>query len=177
MLVAALGNPDITPDALGSLAAESILVTRHLKETQPEDFAAFCSLALCRPGVLGTTGMESALQVKTLCKALRPDLVVVIDALAGAEAEHLCRTLQVTDAGIAPGSGGGNNRLEFSKVSIGMPTVVDAGVFGGEAVSGMFVTPRNIDSLVRAAGRVIGYGVNLALHRGISIEDVDALLG
>ena len=184
VLVAALGNPDITPDALGSLAAESILVTRHLKETQPEDFAAFCSLALCRPGVLGTTGMESALQVKTLCKALRPDLVVVIDALAGAEAEHLCRTLQVTDAGIAPGSGVGNNRLEFSKaslglpvVSIGMPTVVDAGVFGGETVSGMFVTPRNIDSLVRAAGRVIGYGVNLALHRGISIEDVDALLG
>ena len=184
VLVAALGNPDITPDALGSLAAESILVTRHLKETQPEDFAAFCSLALCRPGVLGTTGMESALQVKTLCKALRPDLVVVIDALAGAEAEHLCRTLQVTDAGIAPGSGVGNNRLEFSKaslglpvVSIGMPTVVDAGVFGGETVSGMFVTPRNIDSLVRAAGRVIGYGVNLALDRGISFEDVDALLG
>ena len=24
-----------------------------------KDFAAFCSLALCRPGVLGTTGMES----------------------------------------------------------------------------------------------------------------------
>lgn len=184
VLVAALGNPDITPDALGSLAAESILVTRHLKEAQPEDFAAFCSLALCRPGVLGTSGMESALQVKTLCGALRPDLVVVIDALAGAEAEHLCRALQVTDTGIAPGSGVGNNRLEFSRaslglpvVSIGMPTVVDAGLFGGEAVSGMFVTPRNIDSLVRAAGRVIGYAVDLALHRGVSIEDVDALLG
>ena len=184
VLTAALGNPDITPDALGPLAAESILVTRHLKEHRPQDFEAFCSLALCRPGVLGTTGMESAMQVKTLCQALRPDLVLVIDALAGAEAEHLCRTVQVTDSGIAPGSGVGNNRLEFSKaslglpvVSIGMPTVVDAGVFGGEAVSGMFVTPRNIDSLVRAAGRVIGYGVNLALHRGISIEDVDALLG
>ncbi|MBO5497737.1 MAG: GPR endopeptidase, partial [Oscillospiraceae bacterium] len=62
-------------------------------------------------------------------------------------------------------------------VAVGMPTVVDAGLFGGEAASGMFVTPRSIDSLVRAAGRVIGYGVDLALHRGISMEDVDALLG
>ena len=184
VLVAALGNPDITPDALGPLAAESILVTRHLKQRQPEDFGAFCSLALCRPGVLGTSGMESALQVKTLCAALRPDLVLVIDALAGAEAEHLCRTVQVTDSGIAPGSGVGNDRPAFSReslgvpvVAVGMPTVVDAGLFGGEAASGMFVTPRSIDSLVRAAGRVIGYGVDLALHRGISMEDVDALLG
>ena len=184
VLAAALGNPDITPDALGPLAAESILVTRHLKQARPEDFAAFCSLALCRPGVLGTTGMESALQVKTLCQELRPDLVLVIDALAGAEAEHLCRTVQVTDAGIAPGSGVGNDRLAFTReslglpvVALGMPTVVDAALFGGDAVSGMFVTPRSIDSRVRAAGRVIGYGVDLALHHGISIEDVDALLG
>lgn len=184
VLAAALGNPDITPDALGPLAAESILATRHLKRDRPADFAAFCSLALCRPGVLGTTGMESALQVRTLCRELQPDLVLVIDALAGAEAEHLCRTVQITDAGIAPGSGVGNNRLEFSRqslglpvVAIGMPTVVDAALFGGEAVAGMFVTPRSIDSQVRAAGRIIGYGVDLALHPGISIEDVDALLG
>ena len=184
VLAAALGNPDITPDALGPLAAESILVTRHLKEQQPEDFAAFCSLALCRPGVLGTSGMESALQVKTLCAALQPDLVLVIDALAGAEADHLCRTLQITDSGIAPGSGVGNNRPAFSHeslgvpvVAVGMPTVVDAGLFGGENLAGMFVTPRSIDSLVRAAGRVIGYAVDLALHRGLTVEDVDTLLG
>ena len=184
VLVAALGNPDITPDALGPLAAESILVTRHLKQHNADDFAAFCSLALCRPGVLGTSGMESALQVDSLCRALQPDLVLAIDALAGAEAEHLCRTVQVTDSGIAPGSGVGNNRLELSRatlglpvVSIGMPTVVDAAVFGGESVAGMFVTPRSIDSLVRSAARVIGYGVDLALHRGLDIEDVDALLG
>lgn len=184
VLVAALGNPDITPDALGSLAAGSVLVTRHLKRKEPSSFQAFCSLSLCRPGVLGTSGIESATQIKTLCRELRPELVVAIDALAGSEAEQLCRSVQVSDAGISPGSGVGNDRQELSRrslgvpvVSIGMPTVIDAGFFGGEAVRGMFVTPRDVDSQVRAGARVIAYALNLALHRGIEIADVDALLG
>ena len=184
VLAAALGNPDITPDALGSLAAGSLLVTRHLKEREPGSFRGFCSLALCRPGVLGTSGIESAAQVATLCRAIRPELVVVIDALAGAEPEQLCRTVQVSDAGISPGSGVGNDRQELSArtlgvpvVSLGMPTVIDAGLFGGEAVRNMFVTPRDIDSLVRAGGRLIGYALDLALHPGLSLADIDVLVG
>ena len=184
VLIAALGNPNISPDALGSLAAESILVTRHLKENDTEKFRSFCSLALCRTGVLGTTGIESAAQVSMICKELHPDLVIVVDALAGAEAERLCRSVQVSDSGICPGSGVGNDRKEISfstlgvpVISIGIPTVIDAGFFGGKALDGMFVTPRDIDSLVRAGGRLIGYAINIALHHGLNIEDVDALLG
>lgn len=184
VLVAALGNPDITPDALGSLAAGSVLVTRHLKQQKKEDFAAFASVALCRPGVLGTSGIESAEQVKLLCRALRPELVVVIDALAGCEAEGLGRTVQVSDAGLAPGSGVGNDRPELSRaalgtpvLSLGIPTVIDAGHFGGEALGRMFVTPRDIDALVRDGARVLAYALNLALHPGLTIADVDALAG
>ncbi len=184
VLVAALGNPDITPDALGSLAASSILVTRHLKKKEPDTFRNFCSLALCRPGVLGTSGVESAMQIKTLCRELRPELVVAIDALAGSEAEQLCRSVQVSSAGISPGSGVGNDRQELSRgslgvpvLSVGMPTVIDAGFFGGRKLDGMFVTPRDIDSQVRAGARLIGYALDIALHRHIEIEDVDALLG
>ena len=180
-LVAALGNPDISPDALGSLAAGSILVTRHLDR---KTFPQFSSLALCRPGVLGTSGMESAEQVSKLCELSRAELVIVIDALAGADADKLCRCIQISDAGISPGSGVGNDRQELSQktlgvpvISIGVPTVIDAGHFGGEAFKGMFVTPRNIDSLVRAGARLIGYGINMALHRGLSIGDIDALIG
>ncbi len=184
VLVAALGNPDVTPDALGSLAASSVLVTRHLKQEDGERFRDFCSLALCRPGVLGTSGMESAMQLAALCRELRPALVVAIDALAGSEPERLCRTVQVSDAGICPGSGVGNDRLELSRrtlgppvLSVGIPTVIDAGSFGGETLRGMFVTPRDVDSLVRAGARVIGYALDLALHPGIGIADVDMLLG
>ena len=183
VLAAALGNPDITPDALGNLTAGLLLVTRHLKAQSPADFASFASVALCRPGVLGTSGIESAAQVKLLCAALKPELVVVIDALAGCEPGGLGRTVQVSDAGLAPGSGVGNDRPELSRaslgvpvLSLGMPTVIDAGLFGGETLGQMFVTPRDIDALVRDGARVIAYALNLALHPGLTITDVDALV-
>ena len=183
VFVAALGNPDITPDALGSLAASSILVTRHLKKREPENFPQFCSLALCRPGVLGTSGIESAAQIKMLCAEICPQLVIAIDALAGSEADSLCRSVQVSNAGISPGSGVGNDREELSMatlgvpvLSIGIPTVIDAGFLGEGNLRGMFVTPRDIDSLVRHGARLIAYALNLALHHSLNITDIDALI-
>ena len=185
VLLAALGNPDITPDAIGSLAASHLLVTRHLKRQSPEDFAAFRSTALCRPGVLGTSGMESARQIRALCDSLRPELVIAIDALAGADLQMLCRSVQICNTGIAPGSGVGNCREALNRESlgvptlaIGVPTVVDASAFSEDpALRGMFVTPRSIDSMVRSCARLIGYGLNLALHDGLTIEEMDQLLG
>lgn len=183
VLVAALGNPDITPDALGSLAAAQIIVTRHLKQQAPADFAAFSSLALCRPGVLGTSGIESAQQVLLLCNRLKPDLVIVIDALAGADLDRLCRCVQISTAGISPGSGVGNDRQELSMqtlgvpvIAMGIPTVIDAGNLGEGGLSGLFVTPRSIDTQVRCGARVIAYGINLAVHSGLSVADIDLLV-
>lgn len=185
IFLAALGNPDITPDAVGSLAASHLLVTRHLKEHGGEDFAGFRSTALCRPGVLGTSGMESARQIRALCRELRPELVIAIDALAGADLEQLCRSVQICSTGIAPGSGVGNSRealdersLGVPVLAIGVPTVVDAAAFSPDpALRGMFVTPRSVDSLVRGCGKLIGYGIDLALHDGLRVEEIDALLG
>ncbi len=185
VFLAALGNPDITPDALGSLAASHLLVTRHLKQSMPEDFSAFRETSLCRTGVLGTTGMESALQIRCLCRKLQPDCLIAVDALAGAELSRLCSTIQVSSSGIAPGSGVGNDRealnqesLGLPVVAIGMPTVVDAGLFSDAAeAQRLFVTPRDIDSVVRHGAKLIGYGINLAVHEGLSLEDLDLLIG
>ena len=183
VLVAALGNPDITPDALGNLAASHILVTRHLKQQSSSEFFAFSAVSLCRPGVLGTSGIESARQVQLLCRAVQPDLVIVIDALAGADGDRLCRCIQISTAGISPGSGVGNDRQELSfqslgvpVLAIGIPTVIDASLLGKEELSGLFVTPRYIDALVRSGARVIAYGINLALHPGLGIADIDLLV-
>lgn len=184
-LVAALGNPDITPDAVGSIAAANILITRHLKEGNVSGFDGFSSCALCRTGVLGTTGVESAAQIRALVDVVRPQLVIAVDALAGSDISALCRTVQLCSSGIAPGSGVGNDRealceetLGVPVIAIGVPTVIDASAFAeDEELKGMFVTPRDIDSLVRAAGKLIGYGINLAVHRRLRVEDVDMLVG
>ena len=138
-----------------------------------------CSTVLCCTGVLGTTGMESFRHIHALCRELRPDCVLVIDALAGAEQAELCRVVQVCDAGIAPGSGVGNDREAFSAarlgvpvVALGVPTVMDA---SGDGES-YFVTPRYIDSAVRSLGRLLGFAVNRALHPQLSLEDLRLLL-
>ncbi len=186
ILVAALGNPDITPDALGPLCASSVLVTRHLKTG--DDAALwrdFASVSLLRTGVLGTAGVESATQIRSLCAAVKPARVLVVDALAGAEATRLCRSIQVCDSGISPGAGVCNDRQRIDRAllgvpvtAIGVPTVADAAALGGgERERGLFVTPRDIDSSVRACARLIAYGINLALHPKLTLEDIDALVG
>jgi Germination protease. len=194
-LVVGLGNRDITPDGIGPRCAESVLVTRHLKEHAPEDFSFLNPVAVISPGVLGTSGIESADYIKWVCTNLKPKQILVIDALAAKNLERLCRTVQITDTGITPGSGVGNSRSAINKdvmgvpvVAIGVPTVVDIRSLLADIGSDklpdniantkeMIVTPRNIDSEVVCAGRVVAYSINMALHDGLTVEDIDMMVG
>ena len=191
-LVVGLGNPDITPDAVGPLAVACVLVTRHLKTRLPEEFAAFRPVSVFRTGVLGTTGIESAALVRGVVSLVRPDRVIAVDALSARDAARLCRAVQVTNAGIVPGSGVGNARSALTKdvlgvpvVAVGVPTVVDARTLcadlsGAETVlpedTELFVTPRDIDSRVRDSARLVGYAIDLALHDALTVEDIDMFL-
>lgn len=183
-LVACLGNKSITPDAIGSKVADSLIVTRHLKSSMPENFAAFSSVALMRTGVLGTTGIESADTLRAICGTVKPDCVIAVDALASSDMSRLCKTVQICDSGIAPGSGVGNNRAKLSSeslgvpvIAMGVPTVIDASAFTDDAAaSGLFVTPRNIDELVASISKLLAYSLNVALHKGLTVEDIDLLI-
>lgn len=179
VLVVGLGNRAITPDAVGPKAMESVLATRHLHKQFPGSFPELRPVCSVAAGVLGDTGIESAAMVKSIVRDLKPDLVIVVDALACAESGRLCRTIQLTDTGITPGSGVGNDRDALSReslgvpvVAVGVPTVMD---FPGSD-PGLFVTPRNIDSVVSDFSKLIGYSINLALHPSLSISDFDMLL-
>ena len=185
-LCAGLGNEAVTPDALGPWTLESLLVTRHLKARMPEAFSSFCSVSAVRPGVLGTSGMESLELVQAAAGVVQPECVIVVDALAAAEPERLCRTVQLTDAGLAPGSGIGNCRAAFTAdslgarvLAVGVPTLMDAEYLAGRAlpgVQGLIVTPRDIDRRVREMARVVGLGLSLALHPGLTIGELERLL-
>lgn len=85
------------------------------------------------PGVMAQTGMEVVEILKGLIKETKPGVVVAIDALASRSVERLNTTVQLTDTGISPGAGIGNNRQALNKdslgtkvIALGVPTVVDA---------------------------------------------------
>lgn len=185
VLVIGLGNRSITPDAIGPRAVESVLATRHLRSEMPESFSAFRSVSALSPGVLGVTGIESGLLVKALIRDLRPQALIAVDALACSEPERLCRTIQLTDTGVTPGSGVGNHREALNReslgipvIAVGVPTVMDIRtVSDSEALEGLFVTPRNIDTVVSDFSKLTGYAVDLALHEDITVSDLDLLLG
>ena len=60
VLVAGLGNDAVTPDAVGPETLRNLIVTRHLKRSLPAVFSAFSTVSALAPGVLATTGTESA---------------------------------------------------------------------------------------------------------------------
>ena len=199
-LIIGLGNAAMTPDAIGPLALESVLVTRHLIAAMPKQFSGFRPVAVFRTGVLGTTGFESAEAVQGLTEQVKPALIIAIDALASRRTGRVCTTIQLSDTGIIPGSGVGNHRMALNQetlgvpvYAIGVPTVVDAATLAAdlledvgiadeidsdklrESRQNFMVTPRDIDAQVRDLAKVIGYGINWALQ-DLDIEDINALL-
>ena len=119
VLVVGLGNRAITPDALGPKVHEYTLVTRHLVRQVPEHFGDLRPVASLSAGVLGTTGMESGELVQAVSERLRPACVIAVDALASRSLKRLCRTVQLADTGIAPGSGVGNHRAALDRAPWG----------------------------------------------------------
>lgn len=135
ILVTGLGNRFATPDALGPYVLEQIEVNRHLL-VQYVGMELQKGMKICGmiPGVLGQTGMESSEILKGVIENVHPDCMLVIDSLATRSIKRLCTTIQLTDTGISPGAGIGNNRSEINQntmnipvIAIGVPTVVEAG--------------------------------------------------
>lgn len=186
VLVAGLGNRGMTADAVGPLALESLLVTRHMVRSLPRQFRGFTPVSALAPGVLAATGMEALELLRGAVQATGCAAVIAVDALAARSRERLCATVQLGDTGLIPGSGVGNHRKAIDKttlgvpvVAVGVPTVIAAHLLGdGQPEDDpLFLTLRDIDGKVRELGRVIGYGVTLALQEGLSVEDVTGLLG
>lgn len=183
VLVVGLGNREVTPDALGPEAVNHLRVTRHVVREYGK--AAFARekvqlVSTIVPGVMAQTGMETLEIVRGIVAETKPDQVVVIDALAARSSKRLNRTIQISDAGIQPGSGVGNHRNSLTRetigipvLAIGVPTVVDAATIVYDAtgdrssvppgLNGMFVTPKNVDEMIRRLSFTVSEALNLAL--------------
>ena len=201
-LVVGLGNYDITADSIGPKAVEKVVVTRHLRTLNPQLYksAGFGDLCAFAPGVLGQTGMESAEIVHSIVEAVRPAIIVAIDALASRRLARMATTVQLCDTGIYPGAGVSNRRSELSKetlgvpvISIGVPTVVDAATLAYDLLGkdadeqaaaallagdgkDMFVTLKESDVITKQTARLLGFAINRAFHGDMSVEEMEELL-
>lgn len=222
VLIIGLGNKNITSDALGPKVVDRVYVTGHyfinFKKQRDETMSNVSAMS---PGVLGITGIETSDIVKAVVEKTRPDICVVIDALASRNMNRVSTTIQISDVGITPGSGVGNKRMGLTKetlgvpvIAIGVPTVVNAATmindtmdliidsmkqnaeiggefysildklskdekysliqemlspFGGDVV----VTPKDINVVIDDIAIIIANGLNISLHPGIDLQDVN----
>ncbi len=186
ILVVGLGNREVTPDALGPQVVNNLMITRHIiREYGVRAFGReqMNRVSAIVPGVMAQTGMETSEIVKGIVAETRPDWVIAIDALAARSSKRLNRTIQLCDAGINPGSGVGNHRNGLTKenlgvpiLAIGVPTVVDAATIIYDAtgdrsriapnLNGMFVTPKNVDEMIKRLSFTISEAINIALDAG-----------
>ncbi len=203
ILVVGLGNREVTADALGPQVVDNLFITRHVIREYGK--AAYnCNkmnqVSSIEPGVMAKTGMETAEIVKGVISETKPDVLIVVDALASRSTKRLNRTIQITNTGIHPGSGVGNHRnamteesLGIPVIAIGVPTVVDAATIVGDALerllegdeefdrvkymgqhrsvfselNNMYMTGKDIDSVVKRVSFTVSEGINIALEKGM----------
>lgn len=221
VVVVGLGNQNATPDALGPKVASKVVVTRHIKQKLPWQIDdSVCQLSAITPGVMGVTGIETSEIIKGVVDQIKPDYILVVDALGSRSAARVNTTIQINNTGIEPGAGIGNKRKAINEenmgcpvIAIGVPTVVDAATLVSDMmdhliesmlsetqdqefyqmlerlskqekyllvkevlyphIGNMFVTPKEIDEVIEYLSSIIANGINIAMHPGITMEDIN----
>ena len=183
ILVVGLGNREVTADSLGPNVVDNLFVNRHIVKEYGKVAYNRSKMHLVSsliPGVMAKTGMESAEIIKGVISETKPDMVIVIDALAARSTKRLNRTIQITNTGIHPGSGVGNHRngiteesLKVPVLALGVPTVVDAATIVGDAMgerpvtlkelNNMYVTTKDVDQQIQQISHILCDGINKAL--------------
>ena len=182
LLVVGLGNIYSTPDSLGPKTVENIISTRHIYLTSALD-KKYSVVSKISPGVFAETGIESFDIIKGITDRIKPNYLIVIDALSTKTLNKVNKLIQITDSGIDPGSGVGNQRKEISKntlgievISIGVPTVVNLHTIIKDSLNeydldnildklnDYLVTPKEIDFVIEELSFIISKSINNALH-------------
>lgn len=181
VLIVGLGNSKIIADSLGPNVADKVIVTNHLFKVIPDDIEKDMNkVCVLTPKVMGQTGLESADIVEAVSDLFKPDLVIVIDALASSSIKRVNKVIQLSDTGIAPGSGVGNYRKEITQrklnakvIAIGVATVVEASNIVSEMIGkniedshlNLILTPKEIDEDIEHLSTIIATSINKYIHK------------
>lgn len=184
VLIIGLGNKKSTPDSLGPKVLSNILVTKHLFK-YGEVESGYRNVSIFEPGVTGETGIETSEAINAIVKEVKPDFIIVIDALATNSIDRLNKTIQITNSGIIPGSGVDNSRKKISKeilniptIAIGIPTIIDSAVIVSDTIKYLIkkfsYDKNNINNKVDKFKTKIDYTKN---DKELDNEDKKELLG
>ncbi len=184
IVVAGIGNENITADSIGPKSVERIIVTRSLENTEFISKDCFGNVCAIAADVFGVTGIESAELIEGIATVLKPALIIVIDALATTSLSRLCKTVQISNTSLVPGGGVDNARKSISPdnlsvpvISIGIPTVIDVcdivkSDVGTEYDDSLVAMPARIDDATDIGAKLIAFSLNKALHNNLSIDDI-----
>ncbi len=193
VLVAGIGNVEIVSDAIGPETVSAVIATRHIKRMK-EDIYRSLNLketVVIQTDVMGNTGIESAEIISALVEKIKPKCVIAIDSLASRRLSRLASTVQISNAGIMPGAGVANRRLELNEetvgvpvIAIGVPTVVDAftlirdlsseNVELLEEKNNFYVAPKESGRIIKDASKLLAASINMALH-GLTLSEMTEL--
>lgn len=184
VMIVGLGNSSITADSLGARTVEKISITEQ---------GGSAHVFTVSVGVSSVTGIETAAHIKALSLTCSPDIIIAIDALAARSRKRLYSTVQISDAGITPGSGIGNHRTPINEetigvpvVAIGVPTVIATSTLVCESLKsagiedlsndirkaleedkGSFVTSNYCDIEIKSASILLSQAIELACGKNI----------
>lgn len=200
VLVVGLGNLAITSDAIGPKCAEKVFATSHIDKQLAQElgFAQLRKVSVLAPGVAGKTGLEASHVIRSICADLHPAVIIAVDALAARDLARVGTTIQMTDTGVAPGSGVGNARKVLNRqnlgipvIAVGIPTVIHIlhaalGLFGDaltdekvnaakDEYRNTIVTVREADTMVERAAALTAMAINKALQPSLSQEELTEL--
>ncbi len=190
ILVVGLGNQFIISDALGPKVIDEILITAHYyKNHKQSELKGTRNVAALAPGVMGQTGLETIQIVKSVVATYKPDLMIVVDALATKNISRINKVVQINNTGIQPGSGIGNFRETFNEkklhvpvIAVGVATVTSVGAILQECLKDrailkaeienvykdentrLMVTPKSMDEELKHLIYIMSEGINLFLH-------------
>lgn len=180
VLTVGLGNPFFSTDSLGPETVQNIK-TASLGSKGANILSVI-------PNVKMNTGIESAEHVVALVRRVCPHLVIVIDSLAARSIDRLASTVQISNFGLAPGSGLGRMREKLDRetlgvpvISLGIPTVVNLSTvmndyfnkignlkFNSHALDSLekrknfFITPKEIELVIKSGAFLLSEAVNSA---------------
>ncbi len=178
ILVCGLGNNSLTPDSIGPKSAAEVKPTLHIKDFDAAMFDALeCSeIAVIAPGVTAQSGLDASVVIRGVAEKIKPDVIILVDAIATLSEERLGSTVQISNTGLFPGGGIGNARcalneqtLGIPSIAVGVPTVIDSRAFGkikNSSCNSMLVAPKEIDEITGIGAKIIGGAINQAF--GIS---------